>query len=123
MSYKSPDRENSYKDDAFGLVFLTGRFFSQDLDFVGSFFILSSIAAVATTNGFVDKDDRAPAAVALITLLKAPAVSSMRQTGNLDNILLPLLIEIGVCTIQVSSIWLFVNWSQNGGRSEDVERK
>jgi len=110
MDYKSPDEGNSYNDDAFGLVFLTGGVLSQDLDFVGTFLTLSAVAAAGTSGGIFGKDDRAPAAVAALTLLLTPVVASVRQTGSLENIAPPAAIEIGLCTI--SAIWAFVNWSQ-----------
>jgi hypothetical protein len=78
MNYKSPDEINSYNDDAFGLVFLTGGVLSQDVDFVASFAALSAIAAMGTNVGLIEKDERAPAAVAMLTLLITPAISSLR---------------------------------------------
>ena len=102
-NYKSPDEENSYNDDAFGLLFLAGG--SQDVDFGGTFLVLSAIAAITKQN-----DDRAPAAVASMSLLISPVVSSLRQTGSLENISPPIPIEIGLCAI--SAIWAFVNWSR-----------
>lgn len=110
MDYKSPDEGNSYNDDAFGLVFLTGGVLSQDVDFVATFASLSAIAAVGTSAGIIEKDERAPAAVALITILVSPVVSSLRQTGSLENIAPPMIVEIGLCI--VSAIWAFVNWSR-----------
>lgn len=110
MNYKSPDEGNSYNDDAFGLVFLTGGVLSQDVDFVGTFLTLSAIAAIGTNAGFIEKDDRAPAAVALLTLLITPVASSVRQTGSLESMTPPMAIEIGLCT--ASAIWAFVNWSR-----------
>ena len=102
-NYKSPDEENSYNDDAFGLLFLAGG--SQDVDFGGTFLVLSAIFAITKQN-----DDRAPAAVAFMSLLISPVVSSLRQTGSLENISPPIPIEVGLCTI--SAIWAFVNWSR-----------
>ena len=102
-NYKSPDEENNYNDDPFGLLFLAGG--SQDVDFAGTFLVLSAIAAITKQN-----DDRAPAAVASMSLLISPVVSSLRQTGSLENISPPIPIEIGLCAI--SAIWAFVNCSR-----------
>lgn len=110
MNYKSPDEGNSYNDDAFGLVFLTGGVISQDVEFVATFASLSAIAAISTSAGLLKKDERVPAAVALLTLLVSPFVSSLVQSGSLENIAAPMPVEIGLCTI--SAIWAFVNWSQ-----------
>ena len=110
MDYKSPDEANSYNDDAFGLVFITGGIISKDVDFVGTFLALSAIAATSTNAGFIEKDDRAPAAVALLTLLITPVVSSLRQTGSLESMTPPMTVEIGLCA--ASAIWAFVNWSR-----------
>ena len=110
LSYKSPDEENSYNDDAFGLIFLTGGILSQDVDFIATFASLSAIAAVGTKLGFIQKDERAPAAVAMLTLLILPVVSSLRQTSSLDDLTPPMPVEIGLCTI--SALWAFVNWSR-----------
>ena len=110
MNYKSPDEINSYNDDAFGLVFLTGGVLSQDVDFVASFAALSAIAAIGTNVGLVAKDERAPAAVAMITILITPVISSLRQSGSLEQLASPMPVEIGLCSI--SAIWAFVNWSR-----------
>ena len=110
MGYKSPDEGNSYNDDAFGLVFLTGGFLSQDVDFVATFASLSAAAATFTGIGLVAKDERAPAAVATATLLLSPFVASIRQHGSLHYLSPPIPVEIGVCLISV--IWSFVNKSR-----------
>ena len=110
MDYKSPDERNSYNDDAFGLVFLIGGLLSQDVDFVVTFASLSAIAAIGTNAKLVDKDERAPAVVAILTLLITPFISSLRQYGSVEQITTPLPVEIGLCTI--SAIWAFVNWSR-----------
>jgi hypothetical protein len=110
MNYKSPDEINSYNDDAFGLVFLTGGVLSQDVDFVASFAALSAIAAIGTNVGLVAKDERAPAAVAMLTLLITPVISSLRQSGSLEQLASPVPVEIGLCSI--SAVWAFVNWSR-----------
>jgi hypothetical protein len=106
--YKSPDEANSYNDDAFGLVFLTGGILSRDADFAFTFVFLSVIAALAAKIGFeMAKDMRAPAAIAFATLLLSPIVSSLRKSGSLDDISPPMPVEIGVCLL--SAIWAFVN--------------
>mmetsp|Transcript_11141 Transcript_11141/g.24530 ORF Transcript_11141/g.24530 Transcript_11141/m.24530 type:complete len:180 (+) Transcript_11141:92-631(+) len=109
MNY-SPDEKNNYNDVAFGLVSVIGGFLSQDVDFVAAFVFLSAIAATGTSLRFIEKDERAPAAVAMITLLVSPVISSLRQTGSLEHITPPLPVEIGLCT--VSAILAFVNWSR-----------
>ncbi|KAL7536107.1 hypothetical protein ACHAXR_010182 [Thalassiosira sp. AJA248-18] len=110
MSYKSPDEGSSYNDDAFGFVFLIGGVLSQDVDFAATFAFLSAIAAVGTKVGFINKDEKAPAAVAALTLLMSPLVSSLRQTGSLESIAARMPVEIGICTI--SAVWAFVNASR-----------
>jgi hypothetical protein len=110
MNYKSPDERNSYNDDAFGLVFLIGGLLSQDVDFVATFASLSAIAAIGTNARLVDKDERAPAVVAILTLLITPVTSSLRQYGSVEQIATPLPVEIGLCSI--SAMWAFVNWSR-----------
>ena len=110
MNYKSPDEKNSYNDDAFGLVFLIGAVLSQDIDFVATFASLSAIAAISTNSGLVGKDERAPAAVAILTLLISPVTSSFRRYGSLEQLASPVPVEIGLCLI--STIWAFVNWSR-----------
>eukprot|EP00580_Thalassiosira_gravida_P001731 CAMPEP_0201601094 /NCGR_PEP_ID=MMETSP0492-20130828/2110_1 /ASSEMBLY_ACC=CAM_ASM_000837 /TAXON_ID=420259 /ORGANISM="Thalassiosira gravida, Strain GMp14c1" /LENGTH=133 /DNA_ID=CAMNT_0048064185 /DNA_START=241 /DNA_END=642 /DNA_ORIENTATION=+ len=109
-NYKSPDEGNSYNDDAFGLVFLTGGVLTQDFDFIGTFAAFSALAAIATKLGVVEKDERLPAGVALLTLVVTPVVASLRVTGKLENMAPPMVIEVGLCT--VSAIWAFVNYSQ-----------
>ena len=110
MNYKSPDEGNSYNDDAFGFVFLTGGILTQDVDFVGTFAALSAIAAVGTGAGFVKKDERAPAVVATTTLLVAPVAASLRQSGSLGHLSAPMPAEFGLCL--VSAAWAFFNWSR-----------
>lgn len=111
MNYKSPDEKNSYNDDAFGLIFLIGGILSQDVDFVVTFAALSTIAALSTNLGLVTKDERAPAVVATLTLLISPVISSLRQSGSLDQLAPPMPVEIGLCLISI--IWAFVNyWSR-----------
>ncbi len=114
MGYKSPDEGNSYNDDAFGLVFLTGGVLSRDADFVATFATLSAAAAVFAGMGLVAKDERAPAAVATATLLLSPFVASMRQHGSLEYLSPPIPVEIGVCLISV--VWSFVNKSREEKR-------
>ena len=105
--YKSPDEGNSYNDDAFGFVFALGGAASQDVNFAATFAALSAIAAIGTGVGVIKKDERAPAAVAMATLVLSPIVASLRSG---ENIIMPPPVEIGVCTI--SAIWAFVNWSK-----------
>lgn len=107
-NYKSPDEENNYNDDAFGLVLLTGGVLSQDVDFAATFLALSAAAAVATRAGALAKDERAPAAVALLTLLAAPAVTALRATGSLGAVAPPLPVEAALCA--ASAVWAFANW-------------
>ena len=109
MGYKSPDEKNNYNDDAFGLVFLASAF-EGNVDFAGTFLVLSAIGAISTSSGILQKDDRLPGVVACITLLLSPIVSSLRLTGSLDNMSLPTTVEIGL--VLISSVWSFVNWKQ-----------
>ena len=109
MGYKSPDEKNNYNDDAFGLVFLASAFEGQ-IDFAGTFLVLSAIGAISTSRGILQKDDRLPGAVAVFTLLLSPIVSSLRLTGSIDNMSLPTTVEIGL--VLISTVWSFVNWKQ-----------
>lgn len=109
MGYKSPDEQNNYNDDAFGLVFLASAF-DGHVDFAGTFLVLSAIGAISTSSGILEKDDRLPGVVACITLLLSPIVSSLRLTRSFDNISLPTTVEFGLVTISV--LWSFINWKQ-----------
>ena len=109
MGYKSPDEQNNYNDDAFGLVFLASAFEGR-IDFAGIFLVLSAIGAISTSSGILEKDDRLPGVVACITLLLSPIVSSLRLTGSFDNMSLPTTVEIGL--VLISTVWSFVNWKK-----------
>ena len=113
MSRGSPDDANSYNDDAFGLIFLTGGILSQDADFVGTFALLSASAAACTRIGLVARDARAPAAVAISTLLLSPMVASIRRYGSFEYVTSPLPVEIGLCLISI--VWAFVNKLREDG--------
>ena len=112
-----------YNDDAFGLVFLVGGFASQDINFSGTFLVLSAIAAIATSNGGLFKfDSRIPGVVAMMTLLVSPIVSSIRLTAGssggagagagsiFDNIQAPIPVEIGLCCF--SLVVGFYQWKK-----------
>jgi hypothetical protein len=111
-SRRSSDDASSYNDDAFGLVFLIGGILSQDADFVATFALLSASAAACTRTGLATKDERAPAAVAIATLLLSPIVASVRRYGSLEYISAPIPVECGLCLMSV--IWAFVNKSREG---------
>jgi len=98
-----------YNDDAFGLVFLIGGFGSNDEVFSIIFLLLSSVAAIATSNGVLKQDSRIPSLIAVVSLLLAPIVISLRSTGSLDNIEVPALLE--VCTCFISVIAGFYKWN------------
>jgi hypothetical protein len=101
------DSERNYNDDAFGFVLLAGGALSQDIDFEGSFLVVSAIAAVSTSAGIIKPDSRYPAAVSIITLLISPVVASLRMGGAISP---PIPVELGVCAISV--VWAFYNWFQ-----------
>ena len=107
MSYKSPDEANSYNDDAFGLLFVVGGY--NDVDFGATFLVVSAIAAIGTNTKYLQKDERLPAGVAMLTLLASPIVSSLRETGSLDSIVPPSSLELGLCV--VSSLWALISWA------------
>ena len=109
MGYKSPDEQNNYNDDAFGLVFLASAF-GGHVDFAVTFLVLSAIGAISTSSSILQKDDRLPGAVAVFTLMLSPIVSSLRLTGSFDNMSLPTTVEFILVTI--SAIWSFINWKQ-----------
>lgn len=102
--------DKGYNDDAFGLIFLSGGILAKDLDFSGTFLVLSALAATGTTLGTIKFDERIPAAVAFMTLLIAPIESSLRLSGSLGSTTPPSIVEVGLCT--VSAAWAFVKWSR-----------
>mmetsp|Transcript_6993 Transcript_6993/g.10200 ORF Transcript_6993/g.10200 Transcript_6993/m.10200 type:complete len:169 (-) Transcript_6993:75-581(-) len=102
--------DQGYNDDAFGLIFLSGGILAKDVDFSGTFLVLSAIAATCTTIGTIKFDERIPAAVAFMTLLISPIESSLRLSGSLGSVAPPSLVELGLCT--VSAAWAFVKWSK-----------
>ncbi|EJK62436.1 hypothetical protein THAOC_16955 [Thalassiosira oceanica] len=110
LRYK--EKENAYNDDGFGLVFLGVAAFEKDVEFCATFGILSAIAAAGTNTRNFEKDERAPAAVALATLVLTPFVSAVTRGTGLGaiNIVPPAPTEIGLCA--VSAAWAFVNWSR-----------
>lgn len=109
--------QKNYNDDAFGLVFLTGACYVQDYDFAGTFLAASAAAAILTYSGTLSGDERLPGGVAMVTLILAPIVSSLRASGgSLDvhahafQFLLPPPIEIGLCAVSVAAA--FFNWTR-----------
>ncbi|KAL7449522.1 hypothetical protein ACHAWC_001577 [Mediolabrus comicus] len=108
MSPKNDDQ--SYNDDAFGLIFLSGGLLAKNADFSGTFLALSAVAATCTTVGVIKADERIPAAVAIMTLFISPIESSLRLTGSLESVSPPSLVEIGLCS--VSAAWAFLKWSR-----------
>jgi len=102
--------DQGYNDDAFGLIFLSGGILAKDVDFSGTFLVLSAIAATCTTIGTIKFDERIPGAIAFMTLLISPIESSLRLSGSLGSIAPPSLVELGLCT--VSATWAFVKWSK-----------
>lgn len=113
FSLQSSPRNGSdqgYNDDAFGLIFLSGGILAKDVDFSGTFLVLSALAATCTTVGTIKVDERIPAAVAFMTLLIAPIEASLRLSGSLGSVAPPSLVEVGLCTVSTS--WAFVKWSR-----------
>lgn len=108
---KPPQRSKlvGYNDDAFGLIFLTGGILTKDVDFVGTFLVLSSVAAICTSAEIV-QDTRLPGVVAVVSLIISPVVASLRATGSLTSLAAPDPIAIGLCTI--SCVWAFYIWSR-----------
>ncbi|KAL7492317.1 hypothetical protein ACHAWT_001500 [Skeletonema menzelii] len=102
--------DQGYNDDAFGLIFLSGGILAKDVDFSGTFLVLSAVAATCTTTGTIKFDERIPAAVAFMTLLISPIESSLRLSGSLGSVSPPSLVELGLC--MVSASWAFVKWSR-----------
>ena len=102
--------DQSYNDDAFGLIFLSGGILAKNADFSGTFLALSAVAATCTTVGVIKADERIPAAVAIMTLFISPIESSLRLTGSLESVSPPSLVEIGLCS--VSAAWAFLKWSR-----------
>ncbi len=110
LQNSSSNGDQGYNDDAFGLIFLSGGILAKDVDFSGTFLVLSAIAATCTTIGKIKFDERIPAAVAFMTLLISPIESSLRLSGSLGSIVPPSLVELGLCT--VSAAWAFAKWSK-----------
>ena len=108
--------DQGYNDDAFGLIFLSGGILARDVDFSGTFLVLSAVAATCITIGTIKFDERIPAAVAFMTLLISPIESSLRLSGSMGSISPPSLVEIGLCT--VSAIWAFAKWSRKESQSQ-----
>lgn len=102
--------DQSYNDDAFGLIFLSGGILAKNADFSGTFLALSAVAATCTTVGVIKAGERIPAAVAIMTLFISPIESSLRLTGSLESMSPPSLVEIGLCS--VSAAWAFLKWSR-----------
>lgn len=111
LQSSSPSNDDQgYNDDAFGLIFLTGGILAKDVDFSGTFLVLSALAATCTAVGTIKFDERIPAAVAFMTLLITPIETSLRLSGSFGIMSPPSLVEIGLCT--VSAAWAFVRWSR-----------
>jgi len=72
----TPSRNDNYNDDAFGLVFLGGVTFANDVIFAGIFLVLSAVAATATKQGKLPASNQVPAAVAGLTILLLPVLTT-----------------------------------------------
>ena len=81
------DTKEGYNDDAFGGIFLGGAVAAQDAVFSAVFLTLSAIAALATQQGKLPANNQVPAAVAGVTLLLTPIVTTV--LGGMNNINLP----------------------------------
>jgi hypothetical protein len=66
----------SYNDDAFGLVFLCGATVAKDVVFATVFLVLSALAAAATQQRKLPPTKQVPAAVAALTLIVAPIITT-----------------------------------------------
>ena len=106
-SYKSPGEASAYNDDGFGLVFLGAAALEQDVEFCATFGVLSAVAAACTYAGKIEKDERAPAAVAVASLVVTPFVAAIASGVGVAP---PATTEIGLCA--VSAAWAFFNWSR-----------
>ena len=100
-------KSGSYNDDAFGFIFITGGVLSKDLDFCGTFLVLSALAAIGTSVGVLKADERIPGIVAFATLLVSPFVISLRSGNGISP---PIPIEILLCLI--SFIWSLIKFKQ-----------
>ena len=92
-----------YNDDAFGLVFLIGGFASQNVDFAGTFLLLSAMTAIETSRGTLGNDARIPGLVAITSLILAPIITSLRISGSLDMVEIHAPVELlGVCFVSMA---------------------
>lgn len=98
-----------YNDDAFGLVFLFSSFAAKDLEFAGTFLVLSAVAAAGTNTGVWNKnaDPRIPAAVAAAALCLRPFVAIL-VTHSVGGLEFPPLPDLGLTL--ASAVWGFNNW-------------
>jgi hypothetical protein len=71
------DTKEGYNDDAFGLVFLCGAFAAQDVVFSTVYLTLSALAALATQQDKLPANTQVPAAVAGVTLLLTPTLTTL----------------------------------------------
>lgn len=126
-----PNRGNFFYNDEvvshlYGYVYLIGLFAAQDALFLGTFFILSGLAAYATEQSFLPANPRVPAITALLTLgitILSRYVFAYEppMNGILDGYEGPtdsaLLFEVGICVL--ISIWGFFGTWRTKEPSED----
>ena len=102
------DTKEGYNDDAFGGVFLCGAFAAQDAVFSAVFLTLSAIAALATQQEKLPANNQVPAAVAGVTLLLTPTLTTLLGGMN-SNLNLPeagnpsaSTLEVGLCVASMA---------------------
>lgn len=84
-----------YNDDAFGLVFLGGGLATQDAAFMGTFLVLSAVAAVGARLG--KASGPLPAAVAGMTLLVTPMIRYVLQEEPVEYV----WVQVVLCSISM----------------------
>jgi hypothetical protein len=98
------DTKEGYNDDAFGGVFLCGALAAQDAVFSAVFLTLSAIAALATQQEKLPANNQVPAAVAGVTLLLTPILTTVLGGLNLPEAGNPSAstLEVGLCVASMA---------------------
>ena len=114
----TPSQNDNYNDDAFGLVFLGGAFYANDVIFAGIFLILSAAAAIATRQGKLPACNQVPAAVAGLTLLLHTPILTPEIVELLPKSIPPSnssasMIELALCSISMIYGFVFVSKAED----------
>ncbi len=116
---EKPNRGNFFYNDEvvshlYGYVYLVGLFAAQDALFLGSFLLLSGLAAYATEQSILPANPRVPAIIAILTLATTLTVRYLLGYEPPVGLILDgyqgptdvaLLFEVGICLL--NAIWGF----------------